>query len=123
MGAHLINGEFQSDKYPWSPPGFVPLKLTDPMAQPLLWRYAHERLSVDEEFGKDLIEALVRKGFTVQEGDAPLAEFKAGWDAMVKWFNVWFCLDLPEADLGNIAMLKEAVERPLTLPPTATGRP
>lgn len=26
------DGEFQSDKYPWCAPGFVPLKLTDPMA-------------------------------------------------------------------------------------------
>ena len=63
MGEHLIEGEFQSNKYPWCPAGFVPLKLTDPMAQPLLWEYAHTRATVDQEFATDLLEALRLKGF------------------------------------------------------------
>lgn len=42
-GEHLIDGEFQSDKYPWCKRGFVPLKDSDPMAQPLLKLYAEKR--------------------------------------------------------------------------------
>ena len=50
MGEHILDGEFQSDKYPWCEPGFVPLKLTDPMAQPVLWEYANVRRPVDAGF-------------------------------------------------------------------------
>ena len=64
MGEHLIDGEFQSDKYPWCERGFVPLKLTDPMAQPVLWDYAHHRESVDPEFSADLLEALRLQGYS-----------------------------------------------------------
>lgn len=63
MGEHLVDGEFQSDKYTWCKPGFVPLKLTDPMAQPLLYAYAQLRAVVDQEFANDLITALELKGF------------------------------------------------------------
>ena len=63
MGNHLINGEFQSDKYPWCERGFVPLKVTDPMAQPMLQKYAEARRSVDLEFSDDLIEALEVAGY------------------------------------------------------------
>ena len=64
MGEHLIDGEFQSDKYPWCQRGFIPLKLTDPMAQPVLWEYAQNRESVDMEFADDLREALRLQGYT-----------------------------------------------------------
>lgn len=63
MGEHLIDGEFQSDKYPWCQRGFVPLKITDPMAQPLLWRYAQSRREVDAQFSLDLEEALRLAGY------------------------------------------------------------
>lgn len=63
MGEHLIGGEFQSDKYPETPRGFVPLKCTDPMAQDLLWEYARRRRSVDAVFADDLEEALRLKGY------------------------------------------------------------
>ncbi len=60
---HLtVNYEFQSDKYPWCPAGFVPLKVTDPMAGDLLLQYAHRRREVDGEFSRDLIEALDYEG-------------------------------------------------------------
>ncbi|KKL63834.1 hypothetical protein LCGC14_2171150 [marine sediment metagenome] len=62
MGEHLINGEFQSDKYPETPRGLVPLKPSDPMAQDLLAIYAERRQSVDPEFSADLLEALRLKG-------------------------------------------------------------
>lgn len=66
MGEHLIDGEFQSDKYPWCKRGFVPLKLSDPMAHAVLWEYARVRESVDKEFAEDLREALGLQGYRVQ---------------------------------------------------------
>lgn len=63
MGAHLINGEFQSDKYPTTPRGKVPLSVKDPTAQDLLWAYAQRRRSVDAEFSDDLEIALKSAGF------------------------------------------------------------
>ncbi len=63
MGAHLIDGEFQSDKYPTTPRGKVPLSIKDTTAQQLLWEYAQRRRSVDAEFSTDLEEALRLAGF------------------------------------------------------------
>lgn len=62
---HLIDGEFQSDKYPTTPRGKVPLSCKDPTAQDLLWEYAKRRRAVDAEFSDDLEEALVLAGFKV----------------------------------------------------------
>lgn len=64
MGSHLIDGEFQSDKYPTCPPGKVPLSTKDPMAQDLLWEYAQRRHAVDAQFANDLEAALLAKGYT-----------------------------------------------------------
>lgn len=58
MGNHLIDGEFQSDKYPTTPRGKVPLSVRDPSAQDLLWEYARRRRAVDAEFSDDLEAAL-----------------------------------------------------------------
>ncbi len=56
---HLtISGTFQSDKYTWCPPGFLPLKVSDPMARDLLLQYAYLREMVDPEFARDLREAV-----------------------------------------------------------------
>lgn len=63
MGDHLIDGEFQSDKYPSTPRGCVPLKPSDKTAQDLLWEYAQRRRSVDPGFADDLEEALRLKGY------------------------------------------------------------
>lgn len=63
MGKHLIDGEFQSDKYPTTPHGKVPLSVKDPMAQDLLAEYARRRREVDSEFSDDLEEALKLAGF------------------------------------------------------------
>lgn len=60
---HLIDGEFQSDKYPTCPRGKVPLSCKDPMAQDLLWAYAQRRREVDEEFADDLETALIKAGY------------------------------------------------------------
>lgn len=63
MGSHLIDGEFQSDKYPSTPRGKVPLSVEDKTAQDLLWEYAQRRRAVDGEFADDLEAALEAKGF------------------------------------------------------------
>lgn len=63
MGAHLIDGEFQSDKYPTTPRGKVPLSCKDPTAQDLLWEYAQRRRVVDAEFSDDLEAALRNAGY------------------------------------------------------------
>lgn len=63
MGAHLIHGEFQSDKYPATPRGKVPLSVKDATAQDLLWEYAQRRRVVDAEFADDLEAALRHAGY------------------------------------------------------------
>jgi hypothetical protein len=63
MGAHLIDGEFQSDKYPTTPRGKVPLSVADKSAQDLLWLYAQRRRPLDPEFSADLETALRNAGF------------------------------------------------------------
>lgn len=63
MGAHLVNGTFQSDKYPDCPAGKVPLSVCDVTAQDLLWEYAQRRRPVDAEFSDDLETALRNAGY------------------------------------------------------------
>jgi len=63
MGTHLIDGSFQSDKYPTTPRGKVPLSIDDATAQDLLWTYAQRRRSVDVEFSDDLETALRTAGY------------------------------------------------------------
>jgi len=63
MSAHLIDGQFQSDKYPTTPRGLVPLKTTDKAAQDLLWHYATRHAAIDAEFADDLKKALMLAGY------------------------------------------------------------
>lgn len=63
MGAHLIEGTFQSDKYPTTPRGKVPLSVKDVTAQDLLYAYAQRRRVVDAEFSDDLETALANAGY------------------------------------------------------------
>ena len=60
---HLVGGEFQSDKYPTTPRGKVPLSVKDPTAQDLLWEYAQRRRAVDADFSADLETALRNAGY------------------------------------------------------------
>jgi len=71
MGAHLIDGQFQSDKYPTTPRGKVPLSVKDVTAQDLLWEYAQRRRHVDPEFASDLETALRAAGFEPWTGGLP----------------------------------------------------
>lgn len=75
---HLVDGEFQSDKYPTCPRGKVPLSTKDPSAQDLLWEYAQRRRSVDPDFARDLEAALVGKGFQPPPTPAGKAKPAAG---------------------------------------------
>jgi len=68
---HLIGGKFQSDKYPTTPLGKVPLSCEDRTAQDLLWRYAGRRRAVDEQFGDDLELALRNAGYAPRDRALP----------------------------------------------------
>ena len=69
MGEHLTaDGEFQSDKYDWCPPGFLPLKLSDRGARDLMWLYAERRRKKDPVFADDLQQALINAGYTPMKG-------------------------------------------------------
>lgn len=54
---HINNeGQFQSDKYPTTPPDVVPLKITDPFARDLLYKYADRlRIKGVSSFASDLV--------------------------------------------------------------------
>ena len=56
-------GKFQSDRYPTTPAGFVPLKTSDKLAQDLLLIYAERRRHIDPDFSDDLITCLAADGF------------------------------------------------------------
>lgn len=75
MGTHLVDGKFfQSDKYPTTPLGKVPLSVKDVTAQDLLWEYAQRRRSVDAEFSEDLQTALLVAGFKSKIAETNLKE-------------------------------------------------
>lgn len=48
MGSHLIDGEFQSDKYPTCPRGKVPLSVKDPKPRAVSDEASSEEASSDE---------------------------------------------------------------------------
>lgn len=76
MGSHIVDGQFQSDKYPTCPPGKVPLSVKDKTAQDLLWAYAQRRREVDAEFADDLERALQAEGFVPPP---PMITFEEMW--------------------------------------------
>lgn len=83
---HIINGEFQSDKYPTCPPGKVPLSVKDATAQDLLWTYAQRRRAVDAEFSAAVEIALTAHGYVPSPAepppDAAAGAFRRGAEAM-----------------------------------------
>ena len=62
-GEHLVEVdgvlEIQSDKYPTTPAGLVPLKTTDPDARDLLWIYAKRHEEKDPDFSADILQQLL----------------------------------------------------------------
>ena len=103
MAEHLIDGEFQSDKYPTTPRGKVPLSTKDAAAQDLLWEYAQRRRSVDAEFSADL-ELILRK-----HGFDPSIPFPRSLTSQVATWNL------------IIATLKEVDEAWAASPINVTG--
>jgi hypothetical protein len=89
MGSHLIDGEFQSDKYPTCPAGKVPLSTKDPLAQDLLWIYAQRRRAQGKEgsgeFSDDLEAVLALKGFKAPPSRALPFEGPAAPSMNMNW--------------------------------------
>ena len=81
MGEHLveIDGKvkIQSDKYPGTPPGKVPLSTSDADARDVLWIYAQRHIERDEEFAQDVLTALQHDGY---DGPTPDQMFELGED-------------------------------------------
>jgi hypothetical protein len=96
---HLIDGEFQSDKYPTTPRGKVPLSVKDTTAQDLLWEYAQRRRVVDAEFSADLETALRTAGYapSCEDESAELAAIRAA-DALTPGPDGW----LTPSDAGEL---------------------
>ena len=88
MGSHLINGEFQSDKYPTCPAGKVPLSVKDPTAQPLLWEYAQRHRSVDAEFSNDLEAALLTAGYRSDRKDLGLSDLSHDFEQVTAFIEM-----------------------------------
>jgi hypothetical protein len=78
MGDHIVNGQFQSDKYTWCEPGFLALKLTDRAAQPLIWEYAQTHRAIDSELSDDLETALRNAGYPVRGHLLPRSRGRRG---------------------------------------------
>ncbi len=98
MSSHLIDGEFQSDKYPTTPRGKVPLSVKDVTAQDLLWEYAQRRRVVDAEFSGDLETALKAAGYAPRE--------KIAWDDWSDDERQWN----PETGAPGIAQFRSAIQ-------------
>lgn len=128
MSSHIIDGKFQSDKYPTCPPGKVPLSVKDLLAQDLLWRYAQRRRKVDREFADDLETALRAEGFVPPEPDRcddaddiaaiehdsmRTAEGDEGDDETVTQVavQVGFCVDMLGVIAREVRMLRRNTER------------
>jgi len=98
MGAHLIDGEFQSDKYPTTPRGKVPLSVKDPSAQDLLWTYAQRRRAVDAEFSDDLETALRAAGYVPDSSPQKVeVMWLEGIEARQVARSTMFPIDVPQA--------------------------
>lgn len=87
---HIVDGEFQSDKYPTCPRGKVPLSVRDVTAQDLLWEYAQRRRAVDAEFADDLEWAL-RGAEYVPGATAPPPEVVAAAIAVAENGLTYLC--------------------------------
>lgn len=86
---HLFSGEFQSDKYPTTPRGKVPLSTKDKLAQDLLWTYAQRRRPVDPQFSADLETALLYAGHIPKETPRPSAS-RAPQPTLRSLLKLWF---------------------------------
>lgn len=60
---HIIDGQFQSDRYPTAPRDTVPMDIHNPRFQDLIWIYAERWRTEDPAFADDLQDCLRRSGF------------------------------------------------------------
>lgn len=108
---HLIGGEFQSDKYPTTPRGKVPLSVKDKTAQDLLWEYAQRRRSVDAAFAEDLEIALALQGYTPPLPNPPKSLREQAEESVIAYRG--------SRDAPGFEACVEAEMRILTNPPAA----
>jgi hypothetical protein len=101
---HIINGEFQSDKYPTCPRGKFPISIRDKMGQDLLWEYARRHEPKDLALSQDLRSALLIAGFS------PVSSITVKLDALRHDRKV--LADLVESRLKGTTM-SERVEQAL----------
>lgn len=129
MGSHIVNGQFQSDKYPTTPPGKVPLSVRDPAAQDLLWEYARRREPVDAEFSADLRRALRDAGYAGEGPDdgtgrstaGPVYFYERDYYVLSNFSSfrlLWAGVDFPAAEYAyhwekfpGDAYLRQSIER------------
>ena len=107
VGSHLIDGEFQSDKYPTTPRGKVPLSVKDATAQDLLWKYAQRRRSVDAQFSDDLESALRTAGYAPGAGGVHTLETIAGYQKRAEAAEADFATR--DAEIGRLIEERNAL--------------
>lgn len=101
MGAHIDEqGRFQSDKYEWCLPDFVPLKVTDASAWPMLWAYAQVRRAVDAAFADDL-EARLRAVGYVPPASAEQVQHPAHYQQHPSGVECWSLVEQLTFNTGN----------------------
>ena len=110
---HIVDGQFQSDKYPTCPPGKVPLSVKDPMAQDLLWEYARRRREIDSEFADDLEWALRQAGYNGMSDNKTTLPYTARLDAAGWW-------DKHKSHVDKLVASRDG--RGETYPPTGSDR-
>ena len=101
---HIIDGEFQSDKFPTCPRGKVPLSVKDPTAQDLLWTYAQRRGAVDAEFAADLETCLRAAGYEVGGRSIPVLT-----TGDIEALELLVCTGMPRNDA--LAIVEEFVRQ------------
>jgi len=62
--SHIIDGEWQSDRYPTAPRDTLPINLKDPRFQDLAWEYAERWREEDPAFTEELQAHLKSKGYS-----------------------------------------------------------
>lgn len=106
MGKHLVDGKFQSDRSPETPPNHMLVDFDDKLAQPALWALAEAYRETDPEFADDVELALRIAGFkppaAAGVGDVTVGEIATGvantasavaghasrlWGKAVDWAN------------------------------------
>ena len=96
-GDHIVDNKFQSDKFPETPRGIVPLKVSDPVAQPFLWGFAQAHRAIDPDFSDDLEECLRLEGYehtpAIEREPEHLFVPRDGTKEQMRAHGYWFCVE------------------------------